>query len=292
MRESFKSKLFNQSLARYISAIPPINNQRSYIPDDIGSSTSLSFIDFSRNNLHSSLPSTIISIPNLQTLIVSNNNLGGEIPDQFQDCPSLGVLDLSSNRFSGSIPSSIASCQKLVNLNLQNNQLTGGIPKSLASMPTLAILDLANNTLSGHIPESFGMSPALETFNVSHNKLEGPVPENGMLRTINPNDLVGNAGLCGGVLPPCGQTSAYPLSHGSSRAKHILVGWIIGVSSILAIGVATLVARSLYMMRYTDGLFFPERFYKGRKVLPWRLMAFQRLDFTSSDILSCIKDKR
>ncbi|RZB72233.1 MDIS1-interacting receptor like kinase 1, partial [Glycine soja] len=266
------------------------NSLTGGIPDDIGSSTSLSFIDFSRNNLHSSLPSTIISIPNLQTLIVSNNSLRGEIPDQFQDCPSLGVLDLSSNRFSGIIPSSIASCQKLVNLNLQNNQLTGGIPKELASMPTWAILDLANNTLSGHMPESFGMSPALETFNVSHNKLEGHVPENGMLRTINPNDLVGNAGLCGGVLPPCGQTSAYPLRHGSLPAKHILVGWIIGVSSILAIGVATLVARSLYMMRYTDGLCFPERFYKGRKVLPWRLMAFQRLDFTSSDILSCIKD--
>ncbi|TKY52776.1 Leucine-rich repeat receptor protein kinase PXL2 [Spatholobus suberectus] len=266
------------------------NSLTGGIPDDIGSSTSLSFIDFSRNNLHSSLPSTIISIPNLQTLIVCNNNLKGEIPDQFQDCPSLGVLDLSSNRFSGSIPASLASCQKLVNLNLQNNQLTGEIPKALASMPTLAILDLANNSLSGQIPESFGISPALETFNVSHNKLEGPVPENGVLRTINPNDLTGNAGLCGGVLPPCGQTSAYPLRRGSSHAKHIIVGWIIGISSILAIGVATLVARSLYIRWYTDGLCFRERFYKGRKGWPWRLMAFQRLDFTSSDILSCIKE--
>ncbi|XP_020225449.1 MDIS1-interacting receptor like kinase 1 [Cajanus cajan] len=266
------------------------NSLTGGIPDDIGSSTSLSFIDFSRNNLHSSLPSTIISIPNLQTLIVSNNNLRGEIPDQFQDCPSLGVLDLSSNRFSGSIPASLASCQKLVSLNLQNNQLTGEIPKALASMPTLAILDLANNSLHGQIPESFGMSSALETFNVSHNKLEGPVPENGVLRTINLNDLAGNAGLCGGVLPPCGQTSAYILSHGSSRARHILVGWIIGISSILAIGVATLVARSLYTRWYTDGLCFGERFYKGKKGWPWRLMAFQRLDFTCSDILSCIKE--
>ncbi|RDY07056.1 MDIS1-interacting receptor like kinase 1, partial [Mucuna pruriens] len=266
------------------------NSLTGGIPDDIGSSTSLSFIDFSRNNLHSSLPSTIISIPNLQTLIVSKNNLRGEIPDQFQDCPSLGVLDLSWNRFSGSIPASLASCQKLVKLNLQNNQLTGEIPKALASMPTLAILDLANNSLSGQIPENFGISPALETFNVSHNKLEGPVPENGVLRTINPNDLAANIGLCGGVLPPCGQTLAYPLRHGSSRAKHILVGWIIGISSILAIGVAAFVARSLYIRWYTDGLCFRERFYKGRKGWPWRLMAFQRLDFTSSDILSCIKE--
>ncbi|BAT95472.1 hypothetical protein LR48_Vigan02g129200 [Vigna angularis] len=266
------------------------NSLTGGIPNDIGSSTSLSFIDFSTNNLHSSLPSNILSISNLQTLIVSNNNLRGEIPDEFQDCPSLGVLDLSRNELSGGIPASLASCQKLVNLNLQNNQLTGEIPKALASMPTLAILDLANNSLIGQIPGNFGSSPALETFNVSHNKLKGPVPENGVLRTINPNDLAGNAGLCGAVLPPCVQISAYPLRRGNSYPKHIIVGWIIGISSILAIGVTTVVARSLYIRWYTEGLCFQERFYKGRKGWPWRLMAFQRLDFTSSDILSCIKD--
>ncbi|XP_061352680.1 MDIS1-interacting receptor like kinase 1-like [Gastrolobium bilobum] len=266
------------------------NSLTGGIPDDIASSTSLSFIDFSRNNLHSSLPSTIISIPNLQTFIVSNNNLEGEIPDQFQDSPSLGDLNLSSNRFSGSIPASIASCQKLVKLSLQNNQLTGEIPRAIASMPTLAILDLSNNSLTGQIPESFGMSPALETFNVSYNKLDGPVPVNGVLRSVNPNDLVGNAGLCGGVLPPCGQASAYSLRHGRSHAKNIIAGLIIGILSILAIGVAALVARSLYTRWYTDGLCFRERFYRGRKGWPWRLMAFQRLDFASTDILSCIKE--
>ncbi|XP_061343480.1 MDIS1-interacting receptor like kinase 1-like [Gastrolobium bilobum] len=266
------------------------NSLSGGIPDDIASSTSLSFIDLSRNNLHSSLPSTVLSIPNLQTLMVSNNNMEGEIPDQFQDCPSLTVLDLSSNHFSGSIPASIASCQKLVNLNLQNNQLSGEIPKALANMPTLAILDLSNNSLSGQIPESFGVSPALEAFNVSYNKLEGSVPANGMLRTINPNDLVGNAGLCDGVLPPCDQKSAYSTRHGSSHAKHIIVGWIIGISTILAIGIAILLARSLYVRWYTDGFCFRERFYKSSKGWPWRLMAFQRLGFTSTDILACIKE--
>ncbi|KAK7284158.1 hypothetical protein RJT34_18899 [Clitoria ternatea] len=260
------------------------------IPDDIASSTSLSFIDLSRNKLHSSLPSTILSIPNLQAFMVSNNNLEGEIPDQFQDCPSLAVLDLSSNHLSGSIPASIASCQKLVNLNLQNNQLSGEIPKALAKMPTLAMLDLSNNSLTGQIPESFGVSPALEAFNVSYNKLEGSVPANGILRTLNPNDLVGNAGLCGGVLPPCDQNSAYSSRHGNSHAKHIITGWITGMSSILVIGIAILAARSLYIRYYTDGFCFRERFYKGDKGWPWRLMQFQRLGFTSTDILACIKE--
>ncbi|KAF7804595.1 MDIS1-interacting receptor like kinase 1-like [Senna tora] len=266
------------------------NSLTGEIPDDIAFSTSLSFIDFSKNNLHSSLPSTILSISNLQTFMVSNNNLDGEIPDQFQDCPSLSVLDLSSNHFSGSIPASIASCQKLVNLNLKNNQLSGQIPKAIANMPTLAILDLSNNSLTGQIPEIFGISPALEALNVSYNKLEGPVPENGVLRTINPNDLVGNAGLCGGVLLPCGQNSAYTVKHGSSRAKHIIAGWIIGISSVFAIGIAIFAVRSLYNRWYSDGFCFRERFYKGNKGWPWRMMAFQRLGFTSTDILACIKE--
>ncbi|XP_057744219.1 MDIS1-interacting receptor like kinase 1-like [Arachis stenosperma] len=261
------------------------------IPDDIASSTSLSFIDFSRNKLCYSLPSMIFSITNLQTFIVSNNNLEGKIPDQLQDCPLLGVLDLSSNCLSGSIPASIGSCKKLVRLNMQNNQLTGEIPKAIASMPTLSILDLANNSLTGKIPENFGMSPALETFNVSYNKLEGPVPANGVLRAINPNDLAGNAGLCGGVLPPCAKSSSYSSSHGNSYTKHIILGWIIGVSTIFAVAIAILAARSLYMRWYTNGLcFFPNGFYKGNKRWPWRLMAFQRVDFTSTDILSCVKE--
>ncbi|XP_031268911.1 MDIS1-interacting receptor like kinase 1 [Pistacia vera] len=266
------------------------NSLTGQIPDDISSSTSLSFIDLSRNQLRSSLPSTILSIPNLQTFIASNNNLVGEIPDQFQDCPALSVLDLSSNHFSGSIPTSIASCQKLVNLNLRNNQLTGGIPKAIAMMPTLAILDLSNNSLTGGIPDSIGTSPALEMLNVSYNRLEGPVPANGVLRTINPNDLVGNAGLCGRVLPPCSGYSPMTSRQRSLQTKHILAGWIIGISSVLAVVIAAFGARSLYKKWYSNGSCFEERLEMGNGEWPWRLMAFQRLGFTSGDILTCIKE--
>ncbi|PNX95927.1 leucine-rich repeat receptor-like protein kinase pxl2-like protein, partial [Trifolium pratense] len=111
-----------------------------------------------------------------------------------------------------------------------------------------------------------------------------------MLRTLNPNNLVGNDGLCGGILSSCDQNSAYSSRHESSHEKRIITGWIIGISSILAIGITILVARSLYVRWYTGGFCFRERFYKGSKGWPWRLMAFQRLGFTSSDILACIKE--
>ncbi|GMI98682.1 PXY-like2, MDIS1-INTERACTING RECEPTOR LIKE KINASE1 [Hibiscus trionum] len=266
------------------------NNLTGKIPDDITYSTSLSFIDLSSNDLQSSLPSTILSIPSLQTFVASNNNLVGEIPDQFQDWPSLSVLDLSTNHFTGSIPASIASCEKLVTLNLRNNRLTGEIPGSIAMMPTLAVVDLSNNSITGGIPNNLGSSPALEMFNVSYNKLEGPVPANGVLRTINPDDLIGNAGLCGGGLPPCNLYSETSSRQRSLRAKHIVAGWLIGISSVLAAGILLIGGRLLYKKWYSHGGCFEEGFEAGKREWPWRLMAFQRLGFTAADILACIKE--
>ncbi|XP_059435687.1 leucine-rich repeat receptor-like protein kinase PXL1 [Corylus avellana] len=268
------------------------NNLTGKIPEDITMSTLLSFIDVSSNNLKSSLPFTIFSIPNLQSFIASNNNLEGSIPDQFQDCPSLSMLDLSNNSFSGKMPESIASCQKLVNLNLGNNRLTGEIPKGLATMPTLAILDLSNNSLIGRIPKNFGSSPALEMINLSFNKLEGPVPSNGLLMTINPNELIGNAGLCGGILPPCSETFAAPPTprRFNMHIKHIIVGFIVGISIILSLGIAFFSGRWLYRRWNLYNSFIDDLFNKSNEQWPWRLVAFQRISFTSCDILACIKE--
>ncbi|KAL6516211.1 hypothetical protein OROGR_019516 [Orobanche gracilis] len=265
------------------------NSLTGRIPNDLLSSTSLSSIDLSENHLRSLLPSSILSIPNLQNFIVSGNDLYGEIPDQFQDCSRLTVLDLSSNYFTGNIPASIASCEKLVTLNLRNNRLGGSIPEAIAMMPALAVLDLSNNSLTGGIPESFGNSPALEMLNVSYNGLEGPVPSNGMLRTINPNDLIGNPGLCGGLFPPCTRYSAYAHKHHGQHGENVVRGLIIGFLALFIFVIAVLGTRSLYK-RWRDGSCFEERFELGNGEWPWRLMAFQRLDFNTNDILACVNE--
>ncbi|PIN19969.1 Serine/threonine protein kinase [Handroanthus impetiginosus] len=266
------------------------NNISGEIPEDFSLSTSLSFIDVSRNDLDSSLPSSILSISSLQTFIASANNLQGEIPDQFQGCPSLSVLDLSYNLFSGKIPQSIASCRKLVTLNLRSNKFSGEIPKDIATMPTLSVLDLSNNSLVGRIPENFGISPALETLNLSYNKLEGPVPNNGILMTINPSDLMGNAGLCGAILPPCSQSIAIERRPKNLHVKHVLVGFIVGIAVILAIGILVFTGRQVYKKWYLCGNSFTDWFKKNNSEWPWRLVAFQRLNFTSGEILSCLKE--
>ncbi|KAD6795797.1 hypothetical protein R6Q59_020286 [Mikania micrantha] len=260
------------------------NNLSGKIPHDLTLSSSLSFIDVSSNHLVSSLPFDMLSMPGLQTLVVSNNYLDGGIPSQFQDSPSLSVLDLSFNSFTGEIPKSIASCQKLVNLNLSHNQLTGEIPASVAGMSMLSVLDLSNNSFVGKIPDGFGSSPALETVNLSYNKLEGPVPDNGMLRTINANDLVGNDGLCGGVLKPCSVSEKKP-----HHISHVVFGFLFGVCVILTIGITAFAGRWLYRRWYLYG-FLDGWLIKRGMEWPWRLIAFQRLSFSTADIMASIKE--
>ncbi|XP_076926631.1 uncharacterized protein LOC143589883 [Bidens hawaiensis] len=265
------------------------NNLTGKIPHDLTLSSSLSFIDVSSNNLVAGLPGDILSMPNLQTLVVSNNDFSGEIPTGFQDSPVLSVLDLSFNGFSGELPESIASCQKLVNLNLSHNQLTGQIPTSVARMSMLSVLDLSNNSFAGKIPDTFGSSPALETVNLSFNKLEGPVPDNGMLRTINANDLAGNEGLCGGVLRPCTNARATSATRKKLHIRHVIFGFLFGVCVILTVGIVAVTGRWLYQRWFLYGLFDGWLIRRGME-WPWRLIAFQRLGFTSADIMASIKE--
>ncbi|XP_051120181.1 MDIS1-interacting receptor like kinase 1-like [Andrographis paniculata] len=267
------------------------NNISGEIPQDFALSMSLSFIDISGNNLESSLPANILSIPSLQTFIVSSNKLCGNVPDQFQNCPSLSVVDLSNNGFSGRIPRSIASCARMVTLNLRSNRFIGEIPTALATMPTLSVLDLSNNSLVGRIPENFGSSPALETLNVSYNKLYGRVPSNGILSTINVNDLVGNPGLCGGaILPPCPRDLFRASRSRKAQVKNVVRGLVVGVSVILSLVIIALAGLQAYKKWYLCGNALTDLFKKQNSEWPWRLVGFQRTSFKASDVLPCLTD--
>ncbi|OEL33457.1 MDIS1-interacting receptor like kinase 1 [Dichanthelium oligosanthes] len=273
------------------------NELSGEIPDDLALSTSLSFIDLSHNQLRSALPSNILSIPTLQTFAAADNELIGGVPDEIGDCPSLSALDLSSNRLSGAIPASLASCQRLVSLSLRSNQFTGQIPAAIAKMSTLSVLDLSNNFFSGEIPSNFGTSPALEMLNLAYNNLTGPVPTTGLLRTINPDDLAGNPGLCGGVLPPCGASSLRASSSEASglrrsHMKHIAAGWAIGISVLIVACGVVFLGKQLYQRWYVNGGCCDDAALEedGSGSWPWRLTAFQRLSFTSAEVLACIKE--
>jgi hypothetical protein len=273
------------------------NELSGEIPDDLALSKSLSFIDLSHNKLRSALPSNILSIPVLQTFAAADNELTGGVPDEIGECRSLSALDLSSNRLSGAIPASLASCQKLVSLSLRNNHFTGKIPGAIAMMSTLSVLDLSNNFLSGEIPSNFGSSPGLEMLNLANNNLTGPVPSTGLFRTINPDEVAGNPGLCGGILPPCGSSSLRASSSEASgtrqsHLKHIAAGWAIGISAALVACVAAFLGKLLYHRWYVNGGCCDDAGLEedGSGAWPWHLTAFQRLSFTSAEVLACIKE--
>ncbi|CAI0433571.1 unnamed protein product [Linum tenue] len=252
------------------------------VPSQLGNLTKLQVLELWKNSFTGSLPMNLGHNSPLQWLDVSSNSLSGEIPLGLCESGNLTKLILFNNAFSGSIPMSLSTCKSLVRVRMHNNLLSwaipvgfgtlpqlqrlelaqnnltgeipGEIPHAIATMRTLAILDLSNNSLTGHIPPSLGSSPALEMINVSHNQLQGPVPSNGLFAAINPSDLIGNPGL------------------------------------FLCLGMTFFTGRWVYRRWYLCNSFVDDYFNKSSREWPWTLVAFQRLSFTSNDILASIKE--
>ncbi|GJM89990.1 hypothetical protein PR202_ga06225 [Eleusine coracana subsp. coracana] len=115
-------------------------------------------------------------------------------------------------------------------------------------------------------------------------------------RTINPDELAGNPGLCGGVLPPCNSRgydnmvgNTRPRVTAAARLKRVAVGWLVGMLVVVALAAAMLAGRHVYRRwyMYTDD---EENVESSGGAWPWRLTAFQRVGFTSADVVACVKE--
>ncbi|KAH9305955.1 hypothetical protein KI387_010359 [Taxus chinensis] len=272
------------------------NSLNGSIPLDLSQASKLSFVDLSYNEFQGGLsPDLWKKMAVLQSFYASNNKLVGRIPSDFGDCPSLCVLDLSGNYLTGNIPTSIRMCKRLLRLDLKQNELSGLIPPDLASLPVLAMLDLSENSLTGTISPEFSNSTALEILNVSYNFLSGQLPREGIFKSLNPDAFVGNAGLCGGVLPnPCFLTdNINGRSPTVTKKRHGSLVLILGVMFSVSLAILLLGSHVFYRkfqnrvpcrnIKFKDSSYLSEEW-------PWRLTAFQRLSFTSADILACIKE--
>ena len=98
------------------------------------------------------------------------------------------------------IPSTLSNCEVLQYLSMDNNFFEGAIPPSLCNIKGLITLDLSCNNLSGPIPEMLESSYYLEYLNLSFNNLSGEVPMKGVFANTSAVSLLGNTGLCEGVL--------------------------------------------------------------------------------------------
>ncbi|KAK6926421.1 Leucine-rich repeat [Dillenia turbinata] len=262
------------------------NNFSGRIPSDFGNALKLEFLNISGNSFSSELPANIWSAPELQIFSARNSRIVGKIPD-FIGCKSVYKIELDNNFLNGSIPWDISHCNRLLSLNLRRNSLTGIIPWEISTLPVITDVDLSYNYLTGTIPTDFDNCSTLESFNVSYNLLTGPIPNSGTIfPNLHPSSFYGNEGLCGRILKiPCKPDSLAGDEVESRRQEPRktagAVVWI--MAAAFGIGLFVLIAgtrcfHANYRRRFSD----------DREIGPWKLTAFQRLNFTADDVLECL----
>ncbi|PON53142.1 GPCR kinase [Trema orientale] len=259
------------------------------IPEDLGNAEGIEHLNISQNPLNTALPDNIWNSTNLKVFSAISSGLRGKIPD-FVGCRSIYKVELQENLIEGRIPWDIGHCEKLLSLNLSRNSITGIIPWEISALPSITDVDLSHNNLTGTIPSNFGNCTTLATFNVAFNSLTGPIPATGaVFPNLHPSSFSGNAGLCGGVLPkPCAADAlgagAVEVRQQQPKRTAGAIVWI--MAAAFGIGLFVLVAgtrcfhASYSRRRYSDD--------HSRQVGPWRLTAFQRLNFTADDVLECL----
>ncbi|KAK3149197.1 hypothetical protein QOZ80_3AG0214190 [Eleusine coracana subsp. coracana] len=238
-------------------------------------------ISLSNNQLTGALPASLGNFSGVQKLLLDQNKFSGVIPPEIGRLQQLSKADLSSNKFEGGVPPEIGKCRLLTYLDLSQNNLSGKIPPAISGMRILNYLNLSRNHLDGEIPPSIATMQSLTAVDFSYNHLSGLVPGTGQFSYFNATSFVGNPGLCGPYLGPClpGVAGTNHPAHGhgglSNTVKLLIVLGLL-VCSIVFAAAAILKARSLK---------------KASEARVWKLTAFQRLDFSSDDVLDSLKEE-
>ena len=79
-------------------------NLAGTIPTQLGSMTSMTYLDLSVNSLEGTIPSELSALPITTHLYLSNNSLIGTIPSELSAMTSIQMLNLDSNCLTGTIP--------------------------------------------------------------------------------------------------------------------------------------------------------------------------------------------
>ncbi|KAL2321335.1 hypothetical protein Fmac_030304 [Flemingia macrophylla] len=239
-------------------------------------SSSVSRLEISYNQFYGRIPTGVSSWTNVVVFSASKNYLNGSFPKELTALPKLTTLLLDQNHLTGPLPSDIISWKSLVNLNLRHNQLHGPIPDAIGLLPVLSQLDLSENQFSGQIPSVF---PRLTDLNLSSNHLSGRVPsefENSVFST----SFLDNSGLCADTptlnLRLCNVGFARQ-TKGSSWSLALIM-CLVAVALLLALSIPFLIFK-LYRRR------------KQGLDNSWKLISFQRLSFTESNILSSLVEQ-
>ncbi|BFG39834.1 hypothetical protein CerSpe_261080 [Prunus speciosa] len=293
------------------------NNLTGELPSSLGTCTSLTDVKVYDNGLSGNIPSGMWTAPNLGLVLMSNNSLTGELPEKISwsltrleirdnrfsghiptgvSSWNLNVFDAGNNLFNGTIPQELTALRRLITLSLDQNQLTGFLPSEIISWKSLNTLNFSRNQLSGPIPAGLGLLPVLTALDLSENQLSDQIPAQlGHLKLSNFNlssnrlsgkipiefenpaydrSFLDNQGLCA-TSPSAKLSICNSQPRKSSKISSTYLALILTFGILLS-----LLALSL--------TFFMVRAYwkRNRSDSDWKLTAFQRLNFTVSNILS------
>ncbi|XP_019051616.1 PREDICTED: leucine-rich repeat receptor-like serine/threonine-protein kinase BAM1 isoform X3 [Nelumbo nucifera] len=252
----------------YLSGTLSENTNSSSMPTKLGQ------LNLSNNLLSGPLPSSISNFSSLQILLLSGNQFSGPIPSFGDVCQVLKV-DLSQNTLSHQIPPEIGKCSHLTYLDLSQNNLSGPIPPEISSINFLNYLNLSRNHLNHTIPKSIGTMKSLTVADFSFNDFSGKVPEFGQFLYFKSSAFAGNPRLCGSLLNnPCNYTTIM-IKPGKAPSDFKLI-------FALALLICSLV--------FATAAIIKAKSFKRRSSHTWKMTAFQKLEFTVSDVLECMKD--
>nr|XP_043618855.1 leucine-rich repeat receptor-like serine/threonine-protein kinase BAM3 [Erigeron canadensis] len=235
----------------------------------------LTQLNLSNNQLSGSLPSSISNFSSLQILLVAGNRFSGPIPTTIGELHEVLKLDLSGNSLSGEIPPDIGNCVHLTYLDLSQNNLSGSIPLEISDARILNYLNVSRNHLNNSIPKSIGTMKSLTIADFSFNDLSGKLPESGQFSFFNASSFAGNPQLCGQILNnPCNVSNIID-SANKKPAKFKL---------LFALGLL------ICSLVFAAAAMFKAKTFRKSSSDRWKMTSFQKLDFTISDVLECIKD--
>ncbi|XP_075476475.1 LOW QUALITY PROTEIN: uncharacterized protein LOC142517870 [Primulina tabacum] len=237
--------------------------------------TILGQINLSNNQISGILPSSLSKFSSLQILLLSKNNFSGPIPPSIGELHQVVRVDLNGNSLAGEIPHEIGNCLHLNYLDLSKNNLSGSIPEEICNIRILNYLNLSRNHLNEAIPQSIGLMKSLTTADFSFNDLSGKLPESGQFLVFNASSFMGNPGLCGSLLNnPCSITTIISPPGKSSNSFKLIFALGLLICSLVFAAAAIIKAKT----------------FKRSGSNSWKMTAFQKLDFTVSEILECVKD--
>ncbi|KAM0064055.1 putative protein kinase RLK-Pelle-LRR-XI-1 family [Helianthus debilis subsp. tardiflorus] len=235
----------------------------------------LSQLDLSNNQLSGSLPFSISNFSSLQILLLAGNRFSGSIPATIGQLHEVLKLDLSGNSLSGEIPPDIGNCVHLTNLDLSRNNLSGSIPIEISNIRILNYLNVSRNHLSDSIPKTIGIMKSLTIADFSFNDLSGKLPETGQFSFFNASSFAGNPQLCGELLNnPCNASRITDSANKKPTRFKLIFALGLLICSLVFAAAAMMKAKS----------------FRRSSSDAWKMTSFQKLDFTVSDVLECIKD--